>query len=396
MKQTVGKNPGGRNKIQVNVAQSKEDRLGVYHFRFQVLAEELGITGSDIDEKAESVIDEHDRVSDQVYVTRNDEIVASIRLFSGKDKIPREFTENYGLKTFAEFDSKALSFTGRLTVDARLRRANSKVPALISSTAFKMALKNGALFDFTHCTPELVVLYERLGYRRYTDNFSHPDLGLQVPLVMVLHDVEHLIRTKSPFADIVRNIDAPKESVHWFHRTFPDAAISVGAKADDEQKFWEFLTKQMHQSPLHGIPLFEGMSFREAQQFLRSASVIQYKSQQSLTRAGEKGREMFVILSGSVEVKAPRSDAILAELNRGALVGELAFLSETPRSADITVVDEAEVLVLNQDVFNDVVETIPQVAAKVLFNLSLILCERLKDTSALVSKTKSVKILQDS
>lgn len=394
MKETVAEKPGGKNKLEINVAKNKNDRLNVYHFRFQVLAEELGLTGFDIDEKAESVVDEHDRVSDQVYVTRNNEIVASVRLFSGRDKIPREFTENYGLKPFAKFGAKALSFTGRLTVDARLR--GSEVPALISSSTFKMALKNGALFDFTHCPPELVVLYERLGYRRYTDNFSHPDLGLQVPLVMVLHDVEHLVQSKSPFADIVRNMDVKKEPVHWFRRTFPDAAVSVGAKADDEQKFWDFLTNQLHQNPLHGIPLFEGMSFREAQQFLRSASVIQYKSRASLTRAGDKGREMFVILSGTVEVKAPGSDAMLAELTRGALVGELAFLSETPRSANITVVDEAEVLVLSQEVFNQVVESIPQVAAKVLFNLSLILCGRLKDTSALVSKAKSVKILQDS
>jgi predicted GNAT family N-acyltransferase len=383
MTQAAIKTPADKAaQVAVHIARDKTERLNVYKFRFKVISEEIGLTGSNIDEKARSVHDDVDPIADQIYITRDHEIAASIRLLSACESVPSEFIQNYGLRPFQRFGPKALAFTGRMTVDARWR--GSDVPSVLATAAFKRTLRNGALFDFTHCTPELVVLYERLGYRRYTDNFIHQDLGLQVPLVLVMHDLEHLKQVKSPFVNIVRTAELNKDSVNWFRRTFPDAVFSVAVKADEEQKFWDYLTDQLHQNPLYGIPLFDGMSFREAQQFLRSASIMHLKARQPLTRAGDVGREIYVILSGTVKVTSGRSKTVLAELNRGALVGELSFLSEAPRSADITVVDEAEVLVLSQDVFRQVVERIPQIAAKVLFNLSLILCERLKSTSALV------------
>ncbi|MFP6709858.1 MAG: hypothetical protein VCE75_28310, partial [Alphaproteobacteria bacterium] len=64
-----------------------------------------------------------------------------------------------------------------------------------------------------------------------------------------------------------------------------------------------------------------------------------------------------------------------------AVVGEMAYLAATPRSADIVITRDAEVLVLTKDMFRKTIEREPSVASKVLLNLNLILSERLLATT---------------
>ena len=46
-----------------------------------------------------------------------------------------------------------------------------------------------------------------------------------------------------------------------------------------------------------------------------------------IVKTGQMGREMFVILSGTVKVLAGPDKAEVARLNRGDIFGELAYLS---------------------------------------------------------------------
>ena len=96
------------------------------------------------------------------------------------------------------------------------------------------------------------------------------------------------------------------------------------------------------------------------------------------------GDEAFVLLSGNIEIR-DRHGSILARFAKGAVVGELAYLAATPRSADIVITRDAEVLVLTKDMFRKTIEREPSVASKVLLNLNLILLERLLATIAQLS-----------
>ena len=75
-----------------------------------------------------------------------------------------------------------------------------------------------------------------------------------------------------------------------------------------------------------------------------------------------------------------RHGSILARFAKGAVVGEMAYLAATPRSADIVITRDAEVLVLTKDMFRNTIKQEPSVASKMLLNL--ILSERLLATSA--------------
>lgn len=98
---------------------------------------------------------------------------------------------------------------------------------------------------------------------------------------------------------------------------------------------------------------------------------------------------MFVILSGAVDVRSDgaNKDTSLAKFGKGEIFGEMAFLGHTTRSADVVALSDIEVLVLTQTFVRKAMTVMPETASKILLNLSLILCERLRlNTESLISQ----------
>jgi CRP-like cAMP-binding protein len=120
------------------------------------------------------------------------------------------------------------------------------------------------------------------------------------------------------------------------------------------------------------------MSDSDAKRFIAAATVISCAAGEVVINQGELGNEMFVILSGSVEVRAGGIDGRpIADFGRGDIFGEVAFMSEVERSATVVATNNIEILVLTQSMLKNVMKTMPEAACQVLFNLSLILCGRL-------------------
>ncbi|MDP6830736.1 MAG: cyclic nucleotide-binding domain-containing protein [Alphaproteobacteria bacterium] len=250
----------------------------------------------------------------------------------------------------------------------------------MTAAAFKLARSAGAHFDFTYCPPALVGLYEKIGYRSYSDNYLEADEGLQVPMILVMDDVQHLQSINSPFAKLALLKKPDPSIVKWFGSKFPEAASRPVKALRDEQNLWQYLTQQLHQNPLHGIPLLDGLNYDEARRFLKNATTLALRGGDRLAKAGDIGNEAFVLLSGNVEIH-DRRGSIIARFDKGAVIGEIAYLAATPRTADMLVTQDAEVLVLNQETLKNFMQKDPAIANKVLFNLTLILAERLKTTT---------------
>ncbi len=117
-----------------------------------------------------------------------------------------------------------------------------------------------------------------------------------------------------------------------------------------------------------------------ARQFVKNATTLILRSGDRLARADDTAFEAFVVLSGNVEIR-DRDGSVLARFDRGSTVGEIAYLAAMPRTADIVVTQDAEVLVLTQEMFRKTIDSEPAIASKILFNLTLILAERLRATS---------------
>jgi CRP-like cAMP-binding protein len=97
-----------------------------------------------------------------------------------------------------------------------------------------------------------------------------------------------------------------------------------------------------------------------------------------LFRAGDVGREMYVIQSGQVRISMSvgEVDKPLAMLGPGEFFGEMSVLTDRPRTATATVVVSSQLLVIEKDKFADLVRQHSELALRLILRLA----ERLEKT----------------
>lgn len=115
---------------------------------------------------------------------------------------------------------------------------------------------------------------------------------------------------------------------------------------------------------LKRVPLFSGCSKAELRALASNADEIDLRAGTVLTREGRPGREFFVIVDGSAKVTKGKRK--LTEVGAGDWFGEIALLTNVPRTATVTATTPIRVLVLTSRAFKGVVESMPSVALKVL------------------------------
>lgn len=100
-----------------------------------------------------------------------------------------------------------------------------------------------------------------------------------------------------------------------------------------------------------------------------------YEAGQRIISAGEPANSLFFLQSGMVSVKLP-SGVRLASLGPGMEFGEMAII-EQQRSADVWADTQVKCLELPLDSFADYRQVHPQIAMKIMRNLSTLLARRL-------------------
>lgn len=111
-------------------------------------------------------------------------------------------------------------------------------------------------------------------------------------------------------------------------------------------------------------PLFSGCSKKELRLIATLADEIDLRAGKELMRQGAPGREFFVLLEGTVDVA--RDGKRIATLGAGDFFGELALVSDTPRTASVTATTPIRALVVNGRDFRRLLHDEPAVAAKVM------------------------------
>ncbi len=370
-------------KPQIAIARGAMEKKEIFRFRYRVLVDELHQSPDEADHDKKALRDSLDDTAIHMYMTVDGKVIASVRLNLVKlSPVPDELRQAYALDRFDAFPGDKISLTSQLMISEKWRK--SSVPAVLLGATYKLARQQGILLDFCHCAPYLVPLYEQLGYRRYTDNFVDKTAGYVMPLVLLTEDIDYLKACRSPFFKLAAQYRNDGKTAAWFLREFPDRASETprGGLTDDD--FWRLLTDKLHQIPLISIPLLKGLTYEEAKSFLKVGTVLQSREGDMIVRVGDIGNEMFVLLAGAVEVRmvdGAGNEHVLCTLGQGEVFGEVAFLSTTPRSANVVALADCEVLVLTQQFFEKVMESMPAITAKVLFNMALILCERLKTSN---------------
>lgn len=115
---------------------------------------------------------------------------------------------------------------------------------------------------------------------------------------------------------------------------------------------------------LHAIPLFARLGRKDIERLGQLVDEVDVPGGHVLMRQGDRGSEMFVLASGRVRVE--RDGQVLAERGPGEVIGEIALLSEGPRTATVTTVDPARLFVVAHREFHALMDEMPSVRLAVL------------------------------
>jgi len=115
---------------------------------------------------------------------------------------------------------------------------------------------------------------------------------------------------------------------------------------------------------LRTVPLFHGLRDRELERISALADIIDLPADRRLMSQGERGAEMFVLVSGSARVE--RDGEVLADRVAGEVLGEIALLDGGPRTATVTLTEASRLLVLARREFQALLDEFPEVRLHVL------------------------------
>ena len=126
---------------------------------------------------------------------------------------------------------------------------------------------------------------------------------------------------------------------------------------------------------LKSIDLFRGLPSEELAQIAEIAEEQPMGKGDPVFTEGEPGDALYLVVEGSVKVH--RGDKLLAQLAERDVFGEMAVLDSEPRSASVTVVDDAVLLKIGRDDFREILAERPEIAQGVIKVLS----RRLRETN---------------
>jgi len=143
---------------------------------------------------------------------------------------------------------------------------------------------------------------------------------------------------------------------------------------------WDLLSVHLQTEITRSCKLFAGMRPSQIKRAILLSSVHTFAQGDVVIKEGEPGRDFFVILEGSADaqITPPNEKTIhIRRMEAGDVFGEIALVSNVPRTADVVAHQDLKVLVMDWDSISRITKVYPRIAAKLYQNLSSILGERL-------------------
>ena len=129
---------------------------------------------------------------------------------------------------------------------------------------------------------------------------------------------------------------------------------------------------------LKGCELFENQPPEVLKAVVMQGKRLELGPGDILFRQGDQGDQLYIVKSGVLEVLTKQADSVeltpVAYIGAGEVLGELALLTGSPRSATVRSPEPAELFTVDKPVFLDLMISLPTFAR----NLCLVLAKRQK------------------
>lgn len=126
--------------------------------------------------------------------------------------------------------------------------------------------------------------------------------------------------------------------------------------------------------------LFSGLSHDELLALVRLTDTVTFSQGAKIIQAGEEGHCLYLLLSGTAVVQAPppAGKVELATLKIGDFFGEISLVDEGPRSADVTALEDCELLRVTRTTIGVLAGLQPAAAVQILSSIGRELVQRLR------------------
>lgn len=146
---------------------------------------------------------------------------------------------------------------------------------------------------------------------------------------------------------------------------------------------------------LRQVPLCRDLSHQQLVRMMNMTSIVHVAGGQDVFREGDDGDQLFVIVSGAVEMRS--GETPVAHCGPGDHFGEMALLDSSPRSATARAVEPTKLLAVSRSDFYQVLRKEPPLAVKLLWNFLSVLAQRLRRTTSdlVLAKTEVLEDLSE-
>lgn len=144
---------------------------------------------------------------------------------------------------------------------------------------------------------------------------------------------------------------------------------------------YQIIAMKVNQAVLEESPLFSGMTNYERRKAILISEIHEFEAGEKLVSQGDIGRNMYIILDGeaSVDRRDGETSRVLATLKPGQVFGEVGYIRAIERTADVIATTRVSALNFEYERMQKDLKFFPNIVAKLNFNISAILGERLAD-----------------
>jgi uncharacterized protein len=144
---------------------------------------------------------------------------------------------------------------------------------------------------------------------------------------------------------------------------------------------WDLLYVKLGKDPHKTIGLFANLRPSQAKIVALMGELKSFPRGQIIVHPGEASNEMFVVISGRAELRVNSTGQTrpLWELRRGDVFGVTSLVRSDDRLSEVIALEDVEVLAMDER-FRTRVWRYPRIAARIFFNLSTTLLDRLQYT----------------
>lgn len=326
-----------RKRFSGFVAESADEIAECIALREAVFGEELGrkesrdgitVGSSDRFDEGSVILGLRDKDSSKVIGTMRLTAAAEFR------GVP-EYWDEYQLGLIPEALLHRCVVISRFAILKEFRQNFAGLVLVLK--CYEVALERSFAISCIVCEPGLYPMYRRLGFKPLARVHTSPFGGFRLPLYAVGHDYEYMKSIDSPLLKIAKRQKFPKsdDGILW-ERYFlrEHGTIDPGFAIGDYSNDGIYLS------------LIDGLSENGKEMLLHHSVQIKCNAGDRVIAKGGGERSMGFIAKGALEVW--RDEKVVAVLGEGDVFGELAFILDIPRTADlIAVTEDTEVTLLS-------------------------------------------------